>query len=194
MTQKGKLVILEGVEGAGKSTLIEQLKREIPEDLRKYAVFVHEQGRQELPFEHREPAYWFHRLKLYIDISLLLGEGMVVIAERSWLSGWCYEPRMYQPALMSVIYRGTGIAPEDVYVAVIQPEECPADDDRTRLAYERYGELIEYGSPLGEQVMGGRTTESAKNFILRLLQQHADAMRGENDDAEEADANAPVSG
>jgi hypothetical protein len=105
---------------------------------------------------------------------------------------------MYQPALMSIIYRGVGIAPEDVYVIVIQPEECPSDDDRTRLAYERYGELIEYGSPLGETVLCARTPEVAKNFILRLLQQHADALKGEtergNDDETEDDANAPVSG
>ena len=190
---KGKLVILEGVESVGKSTLIEQLKKETPDELRKYAVFVHEQGRQELPFAHREPAYWFHRLQLYADVARLFHKGMFIIAERSWLSGWCYEPRLYQPMLMSIIYRGIGIAPEDVYVVVVQPEECPVHDDRTRLAYERYNELIEYGSPLGEQVMGGRTTESAKNFILHLLQQHADAMRGKDDETETV-ANAPVSG
>jgi hypothetical protein len=198
MTQKTKLVILEGVEGAGKSALIEQLKTELSEEMRHYVVFLHEAGLQELPFVHREPNYWFRRLKLYADVPFLLTDGLFIIAERSWLSGWCYEPRMYQPALMSIIYRGIGIAPEDVYVIVIQPKECPSDDDRVRLAYERYGELIEYGSPLGEKVLCARTIEVAKDFILRLLQQHADAVRGEtkrgDDDETKDDANAPVSG
>jgi len=194
MTQMGKLVILEGVEGAGKSTLIEQLKREMPDELRKYVVFAHEQGRQELPFAFREPAYWFHRLRVYVDVGLFLRQGMFVIAERSWLSGWCYEPRMYQPQLMSIIYNGIGVAPEDVSVIVLQPEECPADDERVRLAYERYDELIEYGSPLGEKVMGSRTIEGAKNAILQWLQQHADALRGDDDEKEADDANASVSG
>jgi thymidylate kinase len=193
MKRTNRLVILEGVEGVGKTTLIEQLKKDIPEELRQYAVFAHERGRQELPFEYREPVYWFHRLRLYENIPFLLSGGQFVIVERSWLSGWCYEPRMYQPALMSIIYRGLGIEPEDVYVIVIQPEECPVDDDRSRLAYERYNELIDYGSPLAENVMGVRTIEGAKNFILRLLQQHADAVRGENDETETTDANAPVS-
>jgi hypothetical protein len=186
MTQTGKLVILEGVEGVGKSTLIERLKTELSEEMRRYVVFLHEQGRQELPFAFREPAYWFHRLKLYANVPYLLSKGMFLIAERSWLSGWCYETRMYQPTLMSVIYGGIGLSPEDVYVVVIQPELCPADNDRVRLAYERYGELIEYGSPLGERVIGVRTTDGAKDFILRLLQQHIDSLRGEEDGAEES--------
>ena len=193
MTQKTKLVILEGVEGVGKSALIEQLKSELNEEMRHYVVFLHEAGVQGLPFVHREPTYWFRRLKLYADVPFLLSDGLFLISERSWLSGWCYEPRMYQPALMSIIYRGIGVAPEDVYVVVIQPQECPSDDDRVRLAYERYGELINYGSPLGEQVIGVRTTEQAKDFIVRLLQQHIDALRGDGDE-KTTDANAPVSG
>jgi energy-coupling factor transporter ATP-binding protein EcfA2 len=191
MKQKGKLVILEGVEGVGKSTLIEALKSELSEEMKKQVVFLHEQGRQELPFAYREPAYWFHRLKLYTNVPFLLNSGLFLIAERSWFSGWCYEPRMYQPALMSVIYGGIGLAPEDVYVVVVQPEVCPADNDRVRLAYERYGELIEYGSPLGERVIGVRTLEEAKDFILRLLQQHME--RGEEDGTEE-NTEAPISG
>jgi len=191
MTQNSKLVILEGVEGAGKTTLIEQLKSELPDEMKKEVAFIHEAGVQGLPFVHREPTYWFRRLKLYADVPFLLGNGMFLIAERSWLSGWCYEPRLYQPALMSIIYRGIGVAPENVYVVVIHPEECPADDDRVRLAYERYGELITYGSPLGERVVGVRTIDEAKDFILRLLQQHIE--RGKTDETE-ADPNAPVSG
>jgi hypothetical protein len=183
MAQTGKLVILEGVEGVGKSTLIAQLKSELSEEMREQVAFLHEAGRQELPFAFREPAYWFHRLKLYATVPYLLSKGMFLIAERSWLSGWCYETRMYQPTLMSVIYAGIGVSPEDVYVVVIQPEACPADNDRVRLAYERYGELIEYGSPLGERVIGVRTIEEAKEFILRLLRQHME--RGEEDGAEE---------
>ncbi len=189
MTQQSKLVILEGVEGAGKSTLIEQLKTELPDEMKQKVVFINETGLQELPFVYREPAYWFRRLKLYANVPYLLSEGMFLIAERSWLSGWCYEPRLYQPALMSVIYRGIGVAPEEVYVIVIQPEKCPADDDRVRLAYERYGELIEYGSPLGERVAGVRTVDEAKALILRLLQQ-----RGENDERAEADTDTAVQG
>jgi len=191
---KSKLVILEGVEGVGKSTLIEQLKSELSEEMRHYVVFLHEAGVQGLPFVYREPTYWFRRLKLYVDVPFLLTDGLFLISERSWLSGWCYEPRMYQPALMSIIYRGIGVSPEDVYVVVIQPEACPSDDDRVLLAYERYGELINYGSPLGERVIGVQTVEQAKDFILRLLQQHIDAMRGESDETETTDANAPVSG
>jgi len=191
---KSKLVILEGVEGVGKSTLIEQLKTELSEEMRHYVVFLHEAGVQGLPYVYREPTYWFRRLKLYVDVPFLLTDGLFLISERSWLSGWCYEPRMYQPALMSIIYRGIGVAPEDVYVVVIQPEECPSDDDRVLLAYERYGELIQYGSPLGERVIGVRTAEQAKEFILRLLQQHIDALRGDDDEKEADDANAPVSG
>jgi len=191
---KSKLVILEGVEGVGKSTLIEQLKSELSEEMRHYVVFLHEAGVQGLPFVYREPTYWFRRLKLYVDVPFLLTDGLFLISERSWLSGWCYEPRMYQPALMSVIYRGIGVSPEDVYVVVIQPEACPSDDDRVLLAYERYGELINYGSPLGERVIGVQTVEQAKDFILRLLQQHIDASRGESDETETTDANAPVSG
>jgi len=190
MTQNSKLVILEGVEGVGKTTLIEQLKSELSDEMRKAVAFIHEAGVQGLPFVHREPTYWFRRLKLYVNVPFLLGNGMFLIAERSWLSGWCYEPRLYQPALMSIIYRGIGVAPEDVYVVVVQPEECPADDDRVRLAYERYGELIEYGSPLGERVVGVRTTDEAKDFILRLLQQHIE--RGKEDETETAEPNAPV--
>jgi len=192
MIQNSKLVILEGVEGVGKTTLIEQLKSELSDEMRKAVAFIHEAGVQGLPYVHREPTYWFRRLRLYVDVPFLLGEGMFLIAERSWLSGWCYEPRMYQPMLMSIIYRGIGVAPENVYVVVIQPEECPAEDDRVRLAYERYGELIAYGSPLGEQVVGVRTIEEAKDFILRLLQQHIE--RGKDDETETTDANAPVSG
>jgi len=191
MTQNSRLVILEGVEGVGKSTLIEQLKSELSDEMRKAVAFIHEAGVQGLPYVHREPTYWFRRLKLYVNVPFLLGNGMFLIAERSWLSGWCYEPRLYQPALMSIIYRGIGVAPEDVYVVVVQPEECPADDDRIRLAYERYGELIEYGSPLGEKVIGVRTIDEAKDFILRLLQQHIE--RGKKDE-EETVANAPISG
>ena len=193
MTQKTKLVILEGVEGVGKTTLIEQLKSELSEEMKPYVAFIHEAGVQGLPFVHREPTYWFRRLKLYADVPFLLTNGLFLIAERSWLSGWCYEPRLYQPALMSVIYRGIGVAPEDVYVVVIQPEAPPAEDDRVLFAYERYGELIDYGSPLGERVVGVRTTEQAKDFILRLLQEHIDALRGDDDETED-DANAPVSG
>jgi hypothetical protein len=193
MTQNSKLVILEGVEGVGKTTLIEQLKSELPDEMRKAVAFLHEAGVQGLPFVHREPTYWFRRLRLYVNVPFLLGEGMFLIAERSWLSGWCYEPRLYQPALMGIIYRGIGVAPENVYVVVVQPEECPSDDERVRLAYERYGELIDYGSPLGEQVVGVRTVEEAKDFILRLLQQHIDALRGDNDETKD-DANASVSG
>jgi len=196
---KSKLVILEGVEGVGKSTLIEQLKTELSEEMKHYVVFLHEAGLQGLPFVYREPTYWFRRLKLYVDAPFLLTDGLFLISERSWLSGWCYEPRMYQPALMSIIYRGIGVSPEDVYVIVIQPEECPSDDDRVRLAYERYGELIEYGSPLGEKVFCARTPEIAKDFILRLLQQHINSLnretvRGDNDETKTTDANAPVSG
>jgi GTPase SAR1 family protein len=192
MSQKGKLVILEGVEGVGKTTLIEQLKAELSEEMREQVVFLYERGRQELPFAFREPAYWFHRLKLYATVPYLLSKGLFLIAERSWLSGWCYEPRMYQPTVMSIIYAGIGFSPEDVYVVVVQPEVCPADDDRVRLAYERYGELIEYGSPLGERVIGVRTTAEAKDFILRLLQEHMDSMRGEEDGAEEVSTEATV--
>jgi hypothetical protein len=192
MTRKTKLVILEGVEGVGKSTLIERLKSELPEEMRQEVAFIHESGAQGVPFAYREPTYWFRRLKLYANIPFLTSGGLFLIAERSWLSGWCYEPRLYQPALMSVIYQGTGIAPEDVYVVVIQPENCPAEDDRSLLAYERYGELIEYGSPLGERVVGVRTIDEAKDFILRLLQEHT--QRGENDEKREADTDAPVSG
>jgi GTPase SAR1 family protein len=192
MRQNSKLVILEGVEGAGKTTLIEQLKSELPDEMRKAVAFIHEAGVQGLPFVHREPTYWFRRLKLYANVAFLLSEGMFLIAERSWLSGWCYEPRLYQPALMSIIYRGIGITPEDVYVVVLQPEDCPADDDRVRLAYERYGELIEYGSPLGERVIGVRTIDEAKDFIVRLLQQHIE--RGKKDETETTEPNAPVSG
>jgi hypothetical protein len=93
---------------------------------------------------------------------------------------------------MSIIYKGIGIVPEDVYVVVIQPEACPSDDERLLLAYERYGELIKYGSPLGERVVGVRTAEEAKDFILRLLKQHIE--RGEKDEAQGNDANASVSG
>jgi hypothetical protein len=193
MTQNSKLVILEGVEGVGKTTLIERLKSELPDEMRKAVAFLHEAGVQGLPFVHREPTYWFRRLRLYVNVPFLLGEGMFLIAERSWLSGWCYEPRLYQPALMGIIYRGIGVAPENVYVVVVQPEECPSDDERVRLAYERYGELIDYGSPLGEQVVGVRTVEEAKDFILHLLQQHIDALRGDNDETKD-DANASVSG
>jgi hypothetical protein len=193
MVQKSKLVIVEGVEGVGKTTLIEQLKSELSEEMKHYVVFLHEAGVQGLPFVHREPTYWFRRLKLYADVPFLLSDGLFLIAERSWLSGWCYEPRLYQPALMSIIYRGIGVAPEDVYVVVVQPETPPAEDDRVLLAYERYGELIQYGSPLGERVVGVRTIEEAKDFILRLLRQHIDALRGENDETKD-DANAPVSG
>jgi len=192
MTQNSKLVILEGVEGVGKTTLIEQLKSELPDEMRKAVAFIHEAGVQGLPFVHREPTYWFRRLKLYANVAFLLSEGMFLIAERSWLSGWCYEPRLYQPALMSIIYRGIGITPEDVYVVVLQPEDCPADDDRVRLAYERYGELIEYGSLLGERVIGMRTIDEAKDFIVRLLQQHIE--RGKEDETETTEPNAPVSG
>jgi hypothetical protein len=193
-SKQGVLVLLEGVEGVGKSTLIEQLQNELSEEMRRYVVLLHERGRQELPFEFREPAYWFYRLKLYANVPFLLSQGLFLIAERSWLSGWCYEPRMYQPALMSVIYRGIGVQPEDVYVVVIQPDKCPTDDDRVLLAYERYGELIEYGSPLGERVVGVRTISEAKELILRLLQQHIDSLRGESDEKEPNDANATVSG
>jgi len=189
---KGKLVILEGIEGVGKTTLIGQLMTELSDEMKKQVVFFHEQGRQELPFAYREPAYWFHRLKLYANVPHFLKQGLFLIAERSWLSGWCYEPRMYQFVLMGIIYRGIGVAPEDVYVVVIQPEQCPAEDERVRLAYERYGELIELGSPLGERVVGVRTIDEAKDFILRLLQQHTE--RGEKDETETTDANAPVSG
>jgi len=191
MTQNSKLVILEGVEGVGKTTLIEQLKSELPDEMRKAVAFIHEAGVQGLPFVHREPTYWFRRLRLYVNVPFLLSNGMFLIAERSWLSGWCYEPRLYQPALMSIIYRGIGVAPEDVYVIVVQPEECPSDDERVRLAYERYGELIEYGSPLGERVVGVRTIDEAKDFILRLLQQHI--ARGERNE-EEANTDTAVSG
>jgi hypothetical protein len=188
---KGKLVILEGSEGVGKTTLITQLMTELSDEMKKQVVFFHERGRQDLPFPHREPAYWFHRLKLYANVPALLTQGLFLIAERSWLSGWCYEPRLYQFVLMGLIYRGIGVAPEDVYVVVIHPEECPVDDDRALLAYERYGELIKYGSPLGERVVGVRTIDEAKDFILRLLQQHTE--RGEEDETETV-ANAPVSG
>jgi hypothetical protein len=191
---RSKLVILEGIEGVGKTTLIERLKTELPEEMRKEVVFIHEAGVQGLPFVHREPTYWFRRLKLYVNVPFLLERGLFLISERSWLSGWCYEPRLYQPALMSIIYRGIGVAPEDVYVIVIQPEECPADDDRVRLAYERYGELIEYGSPLGEKVIGVRTIDEAKDYILRLLQQHIDSKRGENDEGTKADTDTAVQG
>jgi hypothetical protein len=182
MAQKSKLVIVEGVEGVGKTTLIEQLKSELSEEMKHYVVFLHEAGVQGLPFVHREPTYWFRRLKLYANVPFLLGEGMFLIAERSWLSGWCYEPRLYQPLLMNIIYRGIGVAPEDVYVVVVQPEKCPADNDRVRLAYERYSELIEYGSPLGEKVVGVQTIDEAKDFILRLLQQHIE--RGKRNEEE----------
>jgi hypothetical protein len=189
---KSKLVILEGVEGVGKTTLIEQLKAELSDEIKKTVAFIHEAGVQGLPFAYREPTYWFRRLRLYVDIPFLLSEGMFLIAERSWLSGWCYEPRLYQPALMSIIYKGIGVAPEDVYVVVIQPEACPSDDERLLLAYERYGELIKYGSPLGERVVGVRTVEEAKDFILRLLKQHIE--RGEKYETQGNDANASVSG
>ncbi len=189
-----KLVVLEGVEGVGKSTLIEQLKTELPEEMRKEVVFIHEAGVQGLPYVYREPTYWFRRLKLYVNVPFLLDNGLFLIAERSWLSGWCYEPRLYQPALMSIIYRGIGVAPENVYVIVVQPERCPTNDDRTLLAYERYGELIEYGSPLGERVVGVRTIGEAKDFILHLLQQHIENKRGENDEETKADTNTTVQG
>jgi hypothetical protein len=189
-----KLVVLEGIEGVGKSMLIEQLKTELPEEMKKEVVFIHEAGVQGLPFVYREPTYWFRRLKLYVDIPFLLDEGLFLIAERSWLSGWCYEPRLYQPALMSIIYRGIGVAPEDVVVIVVQPEKCLVDDDRVLLAYERYDELIKYGSPLGERVIGVPTSEEAKKVILDLLQQHINKKRGGNYEKAKADTDTAVQG
>ncbi len=192
MSQRTKLVILEGIEGVGKSTLIEQLKTELPDEMKQKVVFVSETGLQGLPFAYREPTYWFRRLKLYANVPFLTG--MFLIAERSWLSGWCYEPRLYQPVLMNIIYRGIGVVPEDVYVVVVQPEKCFADDERTRLAYERYSELIEYGSPLGERVVGVQTIEEAKEFILRLLQQHIESTRGGEDEEQKTNTDTAVQG
>jgi len=158
------LIILEGVQGAGKTNLITFLKND--KTISEIAEFYHEEGKEDIPFAFREAVYWFNRLITYAQIAQTIANGKVAIAERSYLSGFVYKTFGFEPALMSLIYRGANIDPRRVLVIVLNKE-----DTEEELPAYKYTLLTQAGAPLGETVVMFNSVNDAFQYLMKLFPQ-----------------------
>lgn len=148
------IIALEGIDGSGKTTLIEKLQKKMPESISIYERTKKNKLTDHIVMSRLMRKHYLLQFPIYLLLSYknyflfrLKGPKKIIIMDRCFLSNICYfcpKALSNTQMLKSMLFFETKLIPEKIFILDIDPETGQKRDQnkkslewltKTRIAY-----------------------------------------------------------